>query len=56
MIDRDLRSILVCPIDHGSLTDDVEGARLVCDVCGLRYPVVDGIPVMLADEAEAAST
>ncbi|HLU31253.1 MAG TPA: Trm112 family protein [Acidimicrobiia bacterium] len=52
MIDPELRSLLVCPVDHGELTDDHEGRRLVCTVCGRRYPVRDGIPVMLVDEAE----
>lgn len=52
MIDPDLRALLVCPADHGPLTDDVGASRLVCSVCGRRYPVVDGIPVMLIDEAE----
>lgn len=53
MIDPELRALLVCPADHGELTDDVEASRLVCTVCGRRYPVVDEIPVMLVDEAES---
>lgn len=56
MIDPELRALLVCPADHGELTDDVEGSRLVCTVCRRRYPVVDGIPVMLVDEAESPET
>lgn len=52
MIDPGLRDLLVCPVDHGELVDDVEAERLVCTVCGLRYPVVDGIPVMLVEEAD----
>lgn len=52
MIDPELRSLLVCPVDHGELTDDTQAQRLVCTVCGRRYPVRDGIPVMLVDEAE----
>lgn len=55
MIDPELRALLVCPADHGSLTDDVAASRLVCSVCGRRYPVIDGIPVMLLDEAEESS-
>lgn len=55
MIDPELRALLVCPADHGSLTDDVETSRLVCSVCGRRYPVIDGIPVMLIEEAEESS-
>lgn len=56
MIDPELRELLVCPVDHGELVDDPQAQRLVCSVCGLRYPVVDGIPVMLVDEADQAGT
>lgn len=52
MIDPELRQLLVCPADHGELVDDEAAARLECSVCHRRYPVVDGIPVMLVDEAE----
>lgn len=52
MIDPELRSLLVCPADRGELNDADDGSRLVCTVCGRRYPVVDGIPVMLVAEAE----
>lgn len=55
MIDPRLRQLLVCPVDHGTLTDDVAASRLVCTVCGRRYPVRDGIPVMLVDQAESPS-
>lgn len=47
------REILRCPVDHGEL-DDVAaatGPQLRCRDCGRAYPVVDGIPVLLADEA-----
>ena len=52
MIDPELRALLVCPVDHAELTDDTGARRLVCTVCGRRYPVRVGIPVMLVDEAE----
>ncbi len=52
MIDPELRELLVCPSDHGDLVDDVKAERLVCTVCDRRYPVVDGIPVMLVEEAD----
>jgi hypothetical protein len=35
---------------------DTAGSVLVCDRCGRRYPVHDGIPVMLVDEAELPAT
>jgi uncharacterized protein YbaR (Trm112 family) len=52
LIDPLLAEILVCPVDQGDLTEDEPASRLVCQVCGRRYPVEDGIPVMLVEEAE----
>ena len=51
-IDAGLLAILACPVDHAPVRE--EGERLVCTSCGRRYPVRDGIPVMLIDEAEEA--
>ncbi len=45
----ELLEIIVCPACHGELTLDESG--LTCQECGLRYPVRDGIPVLLVDEA-----
>jgi uncharacterized protein YbaR (Trm112 family) len=50
MIDQDLLDILACPACKTPIR--LEGERLVCDACGRRYPIRDGIPVMLIDEAE----
>lgn len=52
-LDPDLLSILVCPACRGSLMlkDHEEG--LCCLACAKVYPVRDGIPVMLAEEAIA---
>jgi len=52
LIVPDLAEILVCPVDKADLKEDAEASRLECVECGRRYPVRDGIPVMLADEAE----
>lgn len=52
LIDAGLAAILVCPVDKADLTQDEEASRLVCTECGRRYPVRDGIPIMLVDEAE----
>ncbi len=52
MIDKELLEILACPADKGDLVYDEENQRLICQKCGRRYPVRDGIPVMLIDEAE----
>ena len=48
-IPQDLLDILVCPVDHAKVT--LQGNELVCAECGRAYPVRDGIPVMLVDEA-----
>jgi uncharacterized protein len=46
-----LLEILVCPDCKGPLTVDSANDALVCDDCGLVYPVRDGIPIMLVSEA-----
>ncbi len=51
-LSNELLAILVCPACKGGVELVDEGAGLVCRACRLRYPVRDGIPVMLADEAE----
>jgi len=40
---------IVCPVCRQSL--QFEGAWIRCQGCGKRYPIVDGIPVLLADRA-----
>lgn len=50
-IDPRLLELLVCPIDHATLRPDEAAGELVCSECGYAYPVRDGIPVMLIDEA-----
>lgn len=50
-LDPVLRELLVCPNCHGELEDDPAGETLNCTGCRYRYPVRDGIPVMLVDEA-----
>jgi uncharacterized protein len=49
MISPDLMAILVCPADKKKV--ELEGNALVCQECGRRYPIVDGIPIMLIEEA-----
>ncbi len=53
MIDKKLLEILACPVCKGDI--ELREERIVCIKCGRRYPIRDGIPVMLADEAEAGS-
>jgi hypothetical protein len=53
-VSADLLSILACPsADHAPLRLETvpDGEALVCTVCGSRFPVRDGIPVLLADDA-----
>lgn len=50
-MDPKLLEILVCPITKGSLVYDRERQELVSKSARLAYPVRDGIPVMLEEEA-----
>ena len=51
MIDKKLLSILVCPVSKAAVEYQEETQELVCKASGLAYPVRDGIPVMLENEA-----
>ncbi len=51
LIDPALLEIMQCPSCTGTLTVRDEAPALVCSDCGLQYPIRDGIPVMLIDEA-----
>jgi len=55
MLPEHLTSILACPICKGGLAPFDGDRYLLCRPCGLKFPVRDGIPVLLADEAEAAA-
>lgn len=53
-----IREILACPRCHGPLLDasaerPEESATLRCTPCALRFPVRDGIPVLLLDQARS---
>ena len=50
-IDPRLLELLVCPACHGEVGLVQDGSGLECGGCGRVYPVRDGIPVMLVDEA-----
>jgi uncharacterized protein YbaR (Trm112 family) len=53
-LDADLLAILACPSDdHAALREEQRGDKdvLVCTFCATSYPVEDGIPVLLLDEA-----
>jgi uncharacterized protein YbaR (Trm112 family) len=50
-LDHKLLDILICPISKSSLKYDKENNELISEESGLAYPVRDGIPVMLPEEA-----
>lgn len=50
-VDPKLLEILVCPLTKVPLRYDEQAQELISDQAGLAYPVRDGIPVMLVDEA-----
>ena len=50
-VDPKLLEILVCPVTKAPLEYDAEAQELISRQAGLAYPIRDGIPIMLADEA-----
>jgi hypothetical protein len=50
-VDRRLLDILVCPVTKGPLIYDKDKNELISRAARLAYPIRDGIPVMLEDEA-----
>ncbi|MCH8066453.1 MAG: Trm112 family protein [Chloroflexi bacterium] len=50
-VDPKLLEILVCPLTKGPLRYDAEAQELISDKAKLAYPIRDGIPIMLIDEA-----
>jgi uncharacterized protein len=50
-IDPKLLEILVCPLTKGPLRYDRAAQELISEETGLAYPIRDGIPIMLVDEA-----
>ncbi|MDB5716936.1 MAG: hypothetical protein JWM38_363 [Sphingomonas bacterium] len=54
-IDPDLLAILVCPLTRTPLRYDRVAGELISDAAGLAYPIRDGVPVMLVEEARRLS-
>ena len=52
LIKKEHLEILVCPVDKNTLRELDTEMKLECSACGRKYPVREGIPVMLIDEAE----
>lgn len=55
MFDKKLLEILVCPSSKAKLNYDENKQELVCMASNLAYPIKDGIPVLLEDEARQIS-
>ncbi|VAV89227.1 FIG002473: Protein YcaR in KDO2-Lipid A biosynthesis cluster [hydrothermal vent metagenome] len=49
--DAKLLELLVCPLTHGPLVYDRKKSELVSKKAKLAYPIRDGVPIMLVDEA-----
>ena len=54
-VDPKLLEILVCPLTKGPLRYDQEAQELISDQAKLAYPIRDGIPIILVDEARQLS-
>ena len=54
-LDDELLEILICPDCHGTVEYKERRKVILCLDCGLQYPVRDGIPVMLVEEAKGTS-
>jgi len=51
VLSKELLDVLACPNCKGGVTLQEDESTLVCAACALAYPIRDGIPVMLIDEA-----
>ncbi len=52
-VDAKLLELLVCPVTHKPLRYDRKRQELISEAAGLAYPIRDGIPIMLEDEARS---
>ena len=50
-VDPRLLEVLVCPVTHGPLTYDRAADELISNGAKLAYPIRDGVPIMLPEEA-----
>ena len=50
-LDPDLLPILVCPVTRTPLRYDRDAGELISEAAGLAFPIRDGVPVMLVEEA-----
>ena len=52
-VDPKLLEVLVCPVTHEPLRYDAKAGELISERAKLAYPIRDGIPIMLVDEARS---
>ena len=52
-VDPRLLEVLVCPLTHPPLEYDRDAGELISRAAGLAYPIRDGVPVMLPEEARS---
>ena len=50
MIDKELLDILSCPACKGDVKEEM--GKIICLKCARKYPIINGIPVLLVEEAE----
>ncbi|GKY86271.1 Trm112 family protein [Sinisalibacter aestuarii] len=50
-VDRHMLEALVCPLTQARLSYDADAQELISEAAGLAFPIRDGIPIMLVDEA-----
>ena len=50
MIDEELLAVLACPVCKADVQQKED--KLICITCGRKYPIREGIPIMLVEEAE----
>jgi uncharacterized protein YbaR (Trm112 family) len=55
-IDPKLLELLVCPLTKTTLTYDAEAQELISEAARLAYPIRDGVPIMLPEEARALAS
>ena len=56
MIDPDLLAILVCPVTRTALVYDEAAQELISGAAGVAYPIRQGVPVMLIEEARVIAS
>ena len=54
ILSKELLDILACPLCKTDLRYDKKNQKLICKKCKRKYPVRDGIPIMLVEEAETS--